>query len=176
MMKNKVALGLFFLLYVSTSYAVKFHSYVNDKGETVFSNIPQKCVQGATLTCLDRHPVLSSKGSASHDTKKSATATGLANKESRQSNNRTIDKSHTGAPTNAGSVNSAFNILDNIVEMNNLMNEYYPASADPEEVAKVRAQQDDILDVLQIIKGASNNEEQGTIEKAIDVLRSNLVQ
>lgn len=176
-MKNKLIISLMFLLYVSSTYAVKFHSYVNEKGETVFSNIPQKCVQAATLTCLEMHPALSMKPAKTRTSDRSGLKSGpVAKRSTGQSRSRTTANAQAGSQSAGTPISSAFNILDNIVEMNHLMNEYYPASADPADTAKVRAQQEDILDVLQIIKGASSNKEQGTIEKAINILRSNLVQ
>ena len=177
-MKIKLTVGLFILLAVSNSYALKFHSFVNEKGETVYSNVPQECIRNAVLTCMDRHPaVLDSRKS---DRRSYGTGTGSArfagknsNQQSsrRKTSNMDVDNQPSGA-----SVTSAFGVLQNIVEMNKLMNEYYPAQADPADSAKVRAQQEDILDVLDIIRAASSNEEQGTIDKAIDILRSNLVE
>lgn len=170
-MESKIIIGLILILHATTPYAVKFHSYINEKGETVFSNIPKKCIQKSTLTCLQYHPLMftgDKKSNTSGKAKSYLKQSGQKTKHSEYSRPEKIDNSND-------SYDTSFDILNNIVEMNNLMNEYYPAESDPVEANKVRQQQEDILDVLQVIKGVSSEGEKSSIDRAINILRNNLI-
>ena len=67
-------------------------------------------------------------------------------------------------------------MLDQAVEMNQLLNQYYPGAPDPDTAAQVREQQQDIMDVLQVIRGAADDEDRSSIDRAIDIFRSNLAE
>jgi hypothetical protein len=170
--KAIIALTLF--VYVSTAYAVKFHSYVNEKGETVFSNVPRKCTRNSSLTCLEYHPVFAQEPSKSAAAPESESR--HVTKPSRRAEN---DQAHSMRrlpfPENPG-IDQQFDILNKIVEMNKIVDEYFPAKSSQETMDKARQQQQDILDALQMIRNVSSEEESPSIEKAIDILRSNLIE
>jgi hypothetical protein len=171
-MQSKFITAFFLFLYVSNLYAVRFHSYINEKGETVFSNVPKKCIQKSALTCLEYHPVMSTPE------KKSNRPELVPENTEFNANHQIYNRAHKSVNEETPfttSLDSSFEILNNIVEMNNLMNQYYPAEPDKAEAARVRQQQEDILDILEIIKGASSAGEKSPIEEAIQILRSNLI-
>ncbi len=144
---------------------------MNEKGEIVFSNVPKQCINKSALTCLQYHPVISSGATGSLSSDKAKLNFKQSGKKAIQveyNKPQKIDNSN-------GSYDTSFDILNNIVEMNNLMNEYYAGESDPAEANKVRQQQEYILDVLQVIKGVSSEGEKSSIEKSIDILRNNLV-
>ena len=60
--------------------------------------------------------------------------------------------------------------------MNQLIDTYYPARPDPAAAQQVREQQQEILEVLEVIRKGANAGQQTTINKAIEVLRSNLAE
>lgn len=171
-MQYKIITAFFLLLYASNLYAVRFHSYINEKGETVFSNVPEKCIQKSALTCSEYHPVMSTAYKNPVKQKLENRQTG---KRSNPRINKGADKSDNKETFSSTSQGSSFEILNNIVEMNNLMNQYYPAEPDKADAARVRQQQEEILDVLQIVKGASSEGEKSSIEKAINILRENVI-
>ena len=167
-MKNIIALALLF--FVSHSYAVKFHSYVNDKGETVCSNVPADCIENSVLTCLRYHPVMSAQPPAvtpSPQTKSGTTKRPIG------TDSVFNDFKHT--PGNKGN-DLQLDILDRIVGINALINQYYPGRPDPSKVKEVRNQQENILQTLHMIRNTANREEKPAIERAIQILRSNLAQ
>jgi hypothetical protein len=179
MRNNRNSLYFVFLLllsvYASSAYALKFHSYVNEKGETVYSNVPRNCTRNSSLTCLEYHPVIKQSGNhqsiANHDS-------GNAGKINQAKKQQKHQRQSPGNPylTDTPSIDQQFDLLNNIVEMNKLMDEYFPAPPDPQQSRQVRQQQQDILNVLQSIKNLSSEEESPSIEKAINILRSNLVE
>jgi hypothetical protein len=171
-MQYKIITAFFLFLYASNLYAVRFHSYINEKGETVFSNVPEKCIQKSALTCSEYHPVMSN---AYKNPVKQKIDNSQTSKRSKPRTNKRAYKSDNKETFLNTSVGSSFEILNNIVEMNNLMNEYYPAEPNKADADRVRQQQEDILDVLQIIKGASSEGEKSSIEKAINILRENVI-
>lgn len=66
-------------------------------------------------------------------------------------------------------------MLERVVEMNKLMNEYYPGKPDPDDASRVREQQDDIMDVLRVIRNSVGGDQKSSIDSAMDILRSNLI-
>lgn len=175
-MALKAFIALTLLLLAPASYAVKFHSYINEQGETVFSNVPRKCIKNSTLTCLEYHPAMSGgspekRSSGSQNSTKNQPVT----KAGRPLNSTTNGTSNIQQPRQKA-IEQKLDILDSIVEMNDIINEYYPGKPDPAEASRVRQQQEDILDVLQVIKSSADSEEKTSIEKAMDILRSNLVE
>ena len=172
-MTMKSILVLAFLFPASVSYALKFNSYINEHGETVFSNLPEECVQNAALTCLQYHPVMSPEfqtGAATGPERKSA------NRQTSKSNLRAAGKSSAADSPQSTQSSMQMEILDRVVESNRLMNQLYPAQPDPAQAREVRQQQEKILDVLDIINNAASGEEKNTIERAMDVLRSNMIR
>lgn len=168
----KIAITLTLFLYVSTLQALKFHSYVNEKGETVFSNVPDNCIKDSTLTCLKYHPVFSS----------APEATLKPESIPNQSGHRT--NSAKNSPSNRDHINDLFgkkgsglqlDMLERVLEMNKLMNEYYPGEPDPDDASRVRQQQDEIMDVLRVIRNSVGGDQKPSIDRAMDILRSNLV-
>lgn len=167
----KITTLIALLVYASTSFAVKFHSYTNEQGETVFSNVPQNCIKNSSLTCLEYHPVLSNK--ATNPERKTH-----QDQFGQKANRPTLDKSgNNNLLEHLGSTEGLQpDILNRIIEVNRLLNEYYPAKPDPGAARKVRQQQEGILDVLQVIRNTAGDTEKPIIDRAIDVLRSRLVQ
>lgn len=166
-MAFKIIFALTLLLHATSSFAVKFHSYINDKGETVFSNVPKRCVKNSLLTCLQYHPVMSS-GNPKKKLNQSR------QKTDPPKNIRFKKSTFTNAPSKVGS--QQLDVLDRIVERYNFINEYFPGKPNPEEAIKVQQHQKTILDVLQVIRNATGGKEKISIDKAIDILRSNHVQ
>lgn len=169
-MKSTLLLTL--ILFTCTLQAVKFHSYVNDKGETVFSNVPQNCIRDSTLTCLKYHPVFTAAPEAS------IKSGNIAHQSTQRSNNS------ANASSNRANVNGLFgkqgsglqlDLLERVVEMNQFLNEYYPGQPDPSDASRVREQQDSIMHVLQVIRNTVSSDEKPSIERAMHLLRSNLV-
>lgn len=169
----KTTFTLILILCTSTLHAVKFHSYINDKGETVFSNVPQNCIKNSTLTCLKYHPVFSS---GTNSTVEPGSDSSQPVPKAKNPINARSNNSNSNAQSRKSGTGLQLDILDRVVEMNKVINEYFPGQPDPLEANQVRQQQDDILDILQVIRNTASGEEQSSIEKAIDVLRSNLVQ
>ncbi len=171
----KIIIALISLIVATSSQAVRFHSYVNDKGQTVYSNVPANCIRQSVLTCNQYHPVVSTGSSVSS----SADATGktknlnapvISNGKGGYSNSLSQRK------PNLVETNSKFDILDRIVEMKKVVDEYFPGNGSSTERGHVRQQQDDIMGVLQLIKNAADPEESLSIERAIDIFRDNTVE
>lgn len=170
-------LALAMTLPASTAYALKFHSYVNDRGETVFSNVPAKCVKDSSLTCMQYHPLFAEPEVKAEST--GTTANGDSGQQASSSRRSTGGRSPLPAAVlklgNAGT-GLDLNLLDRVVEMNQLIDTYYPARPDPAAAQQVREQQQEILEVLEMIRKGADTGQQTTINKAIEVLRSNLAE
>jgi hypothetical protein len=168
----KITLFLTLILITCTSQAVKFHSYLNEKGETVFSNVPQNCIKNSTLTCLKYHPVFTSAPEAKI---KSRNIAHQPRQKPNASANASSDRTNVNGLFGKQGSGLQLDLLERVVEMNQFLNEYYPAKPDPSDASRVREQQDTIMHVLQVIRNTVSSDEKPSIERAMDILRSNLV-
>lgn len=167
-MTMKTLITLTLLLYACAPYAVKFHSYVNDKGETVFSNVPQNCTKNSALTCLQYHPVMSSSRPQNVAVQAEEQPDPVVNTRS--------SKPGLSIPRAKTTTDQQLDLLESMAEGYRLVNQYFPGKPDPTDAHRARQQQEGILDVLQVIRKAAGNEDVPPIDKAIDILRSNLVE
>ncbi len=166
--------GCLLLAQLQPAEAMRFYRYTNEQGETVISNVPPDCVNNARLTCMDRHPV--SVGPP-------AVSTGAPDKKSQSttsaqspsvSSRQATQPGTQSKPTGPNAYQPLFDMLDQVVERKQLLDEYYTAAPDPDTAAQVRQQQQDIMDILQVIRGTADSDDQSTIDRAIDIFRSNL--
>lgn len=150
--------------------AVKFYSYTNDEGVTVYSNVPRDCVSGSVMTCMDYHPAIRGAESGPQ------VAADAVGRNSTPANpvNRSASRSLPEFQQQAVE-HGLFNVLENIGEMNALVDQYFPGNSDPVEAAKVRQRQEKILDMLEIIRRGAGDDEKSSIDRAIGILRDNLV-
>ena len=172
---NTLLVGIMLGLCALPAQALRFNSYVNEQGQTVYSNVPKQCIRGQLMTCGDQHPVMS--GQADNRPAVANAPVARSDGKRRAAQPKQSAGRHTvGMPGSSAQVNedSLFSILNQVSEMNALLDEYFPGNPDPEELARVRQQQEGILEILQGIKKAATSEQQSSIEKAIDILRSNL--
>jgi hypothetical protein len=147
-----------------SAQALRFQSYTNEKGETVFSNLPAKCIEKGRLTCLQHHP-LSAKPKRATTPQKQSTR-----------NTRPMTTT-TRAPISP-EVNSEadlFDMLDEVVEIKQLLDKYYPAAADPETERSVKEQQQQIMNTLKLIRNVANQQELPSIERAIDIFQTHRI-
>ena len=174
-MALKTLLALIVLLPVTTSHAVKFHSYINEKGETVFSNVPEECINNSALTCLEYHPVMSTGSIGPDSSVNPKNGQNQSGQPPDRSDNIRSGSSNFSDEPNTVDSGLQLDSLERIIEMNNLINEYYPAKPNPDDANKVQQQQHQILNVLDVIRNTAGEEEKPSIERAIELLRSNLV-
>ena len=165
---------LFLLLVCQTGLAgaVEFQRYTNSDGVTVYSNVPANCIRDSVLTCLQYHPVISAE-------KPAATSHSSAKPPVAKSRPRTGRPAATTARRSEPATRDTrlqLGVLEQIAEMNAIINQYYPGLPDPADAQKAREQQENILEVLQVIQKAASGEERSTIDRAIDILRSNLIE
>lgn len=161
-------------LFCASADAIRFHSYTNEKGETVYSNLPRKCVSDSIMTCAGYHPVNRDVETQQNTLDKAPSAKQSSRNKKGYSTNTA--PSGTGFPTTGDQLGQEqlFGILENIVEMKGVLDKYFPGSSDPQEATKVRQQQQQILGVLQGIKQGADSDERPLIERAINILRENL--
>ncbi len=168
--------GCLLLDMLQAAQAMRLYRYTNEQGETVISNVPPKCIKDARLTCMERHPVaVGQPGVKPAATQKKSRPAKTAAKPGRSSR-KTAAKSTQPGQTASRNSQPLFNMLDQVVEVNKLLDEYYPGAPDPGTAAQVREQQQDIMDVLQVIRGVADDDDQSTIDRAIEVFRSNLAE
>lgn len=165
------------LLTTSIAQALEFRSYTNSEGVTVLSNVPKNCVKNSVMTCLQYHPVISSgpssstPGGAAHaKPPAAATAAGGPGRASSATGR------HNARPPTTATSNLQMDTLERIAEMYGIINEYFPGYSDSQAATDARAEQENILGVLQTIRGLASSDDQPTIERAIDILRANLVE
>ncbi len=171
----RVIIAFMALMSTTSSQAVRFHSYVNDEGQTVFSNVPKKCIRQSILTCNQYHPVVSTGQGVSASTK-AKDKTDKPGSPVKSSTYGGYTKSSSQRKPNIVGTNSQFDILGRIVEMKKIVDEYFPGNGSVTERNQVSQQQDDIMNVLQLIKKAADPEESQSIQRAIDIFRDNTVE
>lgn len=174
--KTVSPLSLSLLIAISVGYslplkAVKFYSYTNENGETVYSNVPQSCITNSVMTCMDHHPAIHTAEPALDSVSRPDTA----NRRASSPVNSANLSSRSTARQNQAVEDGLFDVLENIGEMNAIVNEYFPGNSDPVEAAKVRERQEKILEVLEVIKRGAGEDERTSINRAIGILRDNLV-
>lgn len=173
----RIIIAFTVLMIATSTQAIKFHSYINDEGKTVFSNVPKNCVNQSVLTCLQYHPVISTDNRDSKsngvDTKnRSNQTTTLTGHPGRNINSRFQFQQRS----NETGRNHEFDVLNRVVEMNKLINDYFPGNGSSSDANQVRQQQNNILEVIQVIRKAANPEERQSIDHAIDIFRSNRIE
>ncbi len=166
--------GCLLLTQLQPAEAMRFYRYTNEQGETVISNVPPNCVNNARLTCMDRHPVSVGPPAAPTKTPEKTTRSTTSAQSPSVSSRQAAQPGTRSKPTENNAYQPLFDMLDQVVERKQLLDEYYTATPDPDTAAQVRAQQQDIMDILQTIRGSADSEDQSTIDRAIDIFRSNL--
>ena len=158
------------MVYSMPLKAVKFYSYTNDQGETVFSNVPRDCVSDSVMTCMDYHPVTRRSLPETRPTPSPERSKRLPEKSPNASGSRNSPAFRQQAVND-----SLLGVLENLSDMNAIIDQYFPGNADPVEAAKVRERQEKILEVLEVLKRGAGDDERPTINRAIGILRDNLV-
>ena len=174
-MISRILVAAVILLYMSSSYALGLQSYVDEQGRTVFTNLPAECVKDSRLTCMEYHPLVSQTGSSANDSE--AIASRPTGPFSSADNQRCKTLADPGAASGDNqSALPGLDVLQSLVEVNRIVDQYFPGDANPEMVQDVRQKQEKILKMLGGLRNSADQEQKSTIDRAIEVLRSNMAR
>lgn len=156
--------------------AVDFTDQQQQGGKSVYSNIPADCVEDGVLICLQYHPMnqLHFKKSASRadlSTARPQSGRPAVKTGPRASSNPAV----TVGPGPTG-VNAELNVLQQLIEINQVLDEHFPGNGSDEHRARVKQQQNQLMQLLGAVEQAAGDEARPVIRQAIEIFQSGLAK
>ncbi len=127
-MKLPIAATLGVLFYLPSANALEFKSYVNERGETVFTNLPSACIKNSRLACMQYHPLMVNKQplpDAPPNTAKANAAKNTAQSPARPTDNGAKPDISKSALLGLRAVKG----LKQLVEANKILDQHFPAGS-----------------------------------------------
>jgi len=127
-MRLPIAATLGLLFYLSSSHALELKSYVNERGETVFTNVPSACIKNSRLACMQYHPLMAKKqppADARPNAAKANTAKNTAQSSTRPTDNGAKPDISKSALLGLRAAQG----LKQLVEANKILDQHFPAGS-----------------------------------------------